>query len=547
MPELSSAQAERLQHAVAEIATRKTESLRLYEPQPVQEAFHKSKASERVLRGGNRSGKSTAGFVEFARAALSRDPYKKYPTNRPLLMYTIGFDADHIGRVIHRMLFRAGAFRIIRDLDTGEWRAFRPWDEMDAARIDEAKPAPPLIPPRYIAAFAWDKKHERVFSCCTLHNGTEIRAFSSKAEPAQGDPVDVVHIDEDLDNEAWVGEMQARLSDLKGRMFWTAFPHSKNDALVSLSERAEKERNNPKPDVEEFVLTFSRNRYIDEEEKHKRLKAWSPEERRARDAGEYTFDSVLMYPNFSMAIHGAPRDDRENDAVDEAASGTIPDDWCRYMVVDPGHTVCAVLFAAVPPPNVGDFVFLYDELYLTRCDAEKFGNHVAEKVAGNVFQAFIIDDHYSRMTQPGSGKTVKHSYTEALSARGVRSVQTGSGFLGGSDDVRGRCEQVRIWMNIRGDGTTKLRVKRGQLPNFEAEAKTYRKKMRDNVVLDEPIQKHNHLMDCVGYLAAYDPKYVAPKRASVRKSPALQLFESWREKRARRESRPFVHLGVGAG
>ncbi len=106
----------------------------------------------------------------------------------------------------------------------------------------------------------------------------------ARVEPAQGDPVDLVHIDEDLFNEAWVGEMQARLSDTKGRMVWSAFPHSKNDALVSMSERAQQEHGDRDPDIAEFVLTFSGNQHIDQGEKAKRLKAWGPEERRALDA-----------------------------------------------------------------------------------------------------------------------------------------------------------------------------------------------------------------------------------------------------------------------
>jgi len=39
--------------------------------------------------------------------------------------------------------------------------------------------------------------------------------------PPQGFQADLVHIDEDINNERFVGEMQARLSDRKGRFVWS--------------------------------------------------------------------------------------------------------------------------------------------------------------------------------------------------------------------------------------------------------------------------------------------------------------------------------------
>ena len=57
---------------VTELAKRKLESLRLYEPLPLAEQFHESKAYERILLGSNRSGKTLAAAVEVARAEIGR-------------------------------------------------------------------------------------------------------------------------------------------------------------------------------------------------------------------------------------------------------------------------------------------------------------------------------------------------------------------------------------------------------------------------------------------------------------------------------------------
>jgi hypothetical protein len=496
--------AKRLRQVENEILRRQMEALNIYEPQPEQDVFHRSMASERVIRGGNRSGKSVAAVVEVSRAALGKDPYGKFPEG-PLVIWLICYEDGNIGRTAFRLLFQAGAFKMIKDAATGKWRAYRPWEFDDKIREKETKPAGPLIPKRYIESIAYKDRGRRVFSVVRLKNGTEIHAFSSGGEPPQGDPADVIWIDEDLKYDHHVAELQARLSDRKGRLIWSVFPHSKNDALLRMCERAEEQRDRDKPDVQEFRLTFSQNPFIDAEEKRKRFEGWSEDERRARDLGEFLLDSVLVFPNFNIDTHGLPQnaDPYGRPFVEQPweidrilVKGEIPGDWCRYMVVDPGHTICAVLFAAVPPFGFGDHVVVYDELYLKQCDVDKFARSVSEKTSGKAFYAFIIDDHGSRVRST-SNKTIRQQYSEGLRARRVESETTGSGFIAGSDDIPGRISLVRQWLAIRDDGTTRLRVMRGRCPNLEREFARYKKKLDSrNEILDEPINKNNHLMDC---------------------------------------------------
>src|SRR5690606_14532217 len=104
--------------------------------QPIQDEFHACTARDRLMIGGNRSGKSVGGFVEDARAATNADPYKKYPKEGTVVI--LGFGWEHCGKVVWPMLFRSGAFKVIKDLETGKWRAFRP--ATDWERRKEAKP-----------------------------------------------------------------------------------------------------------------------------------------------------------------------------------------------------------------------------------------------------------------------------------------------------------------------------------------------------------------------------------------------------------------------
>lgn len=145
--------------------------------------MHKCKASEVLVIGGNRSGKSLSTFMEDARAVTNQDPYDKYPEKDGNLVI-IGRDWKHIGMVVYPMLFKAGAFKIIKDDKTNVWRGYDPVG--DESRKDEAKPAPPMIPPRFIKKTSWLLKSANYIQSCELYNGWQIFFFSSEGDPPKG-------------------------------------------------------------------------------------------------------------------------------------------------------------------------------------------------------------------------------------------------------------------------------------------------------------------------------------------------------------------------
>ena len=531
---MSSFQRDELKTLQAELNERRIEALRLYRPTPQQNEFHHCLASETLVIGGNRSGKSLCTFIEDAWAATGTHPVEgKYPKEGGNLII-VGANWKHIGLVVVPYLFRAGAFKIIRDLTTNQWRAFDP--VLDAERSKEAKPAPPLIPPRMIKSFSWLLKSAGYLNSCELVNGWTIYCFSSEGDPPQGFRASRVHIDEDLNNEQWVPEMQARLADNKGLFCWSAMPHSKNEALIGLNERAERaEELGKTQDIRRFVLRFLDNPHIDQDEKRKMIERWSAigeDVLRQRSEGEFTTDSILVYPNWNMAVHGFDRD--------KLPAGQVPDEWCRYAVVDPGHAITAVLFAAVPPGE--DKVLLYDELYIRNCNAIIFGQEFKNKIEGQNFHAFLIDSHGGRLTDIGSGKSPQDQYTEQLISLGIRSRVTGASFIPGVDDVQAGLQAVRNVLHIRPDGTSRLRVLRGALPNFEREMKRYKKKVSyvagTTIVTDEPNKRGEfHLVDCLRYLCAYEPKYHKPEVKIE-----LPWWVKWKENRDKARQTNVIYL-----
>ena len=501
------------QHAVsqmrdvqAELSGRRLEALRLYEPMPHQDEFHKCMASERIVLGGNRGGKTLAVAVEAARAATGQDPYGKYPKEGGNLAI-VGRNWPHIGLVIYPILLKAGAFRIIKDQDTGLWRSIRAGDDKS-----KSKPAPPLIPPRLIKDVSWVLKNAGYLNKLELTNGWTVWCFSSEGEPPQGYQADLIWIDEDVTNENFVGESQARLADRKGRFVWSAMPHSKNDALIGLCERADRavEEGQENPIIKKFTFRFLDNNFIDQEEKRKNIERWSAlgvDEVRMRAEGEFTTESTLMYPTFNLSVHLLRRE--------ELPESRVPSDWTRFVAIDPGHAVMATLFGAVPPDE--RFLLIYDELYIRNCNALIWGDQFYDRAKDQSIYAAIMDMHGGLLRDLGSGRLPHELYSEELKKRNYRFLVSNHHFTPGSDDIPARTALVRQMLHIRGDGSTKLKFLDGACPNLMREIRRYRKKTTSVngqvYVTDEPQSRGEvHAIQSVEYLCAYEPKYHAPPK-----------------------------------
>jgi hypothetical protein len=519
----------RFMRVAAELVGRQAEALKLYEPLPIIDRFHACDLDERLLRGSNRAGKTLGAAVEMARAVTGQDPYGKYPKANGKA-FLIGLDEQHLGDVMYAKLFRAQAFKMIRDLATGLWRAFRPSE--DRGRAAEAKWAPPLIPRRFIKEISWKDKKRFVPGVIRLTTGWEMYFFSSKGAPPQGSDIDLCWPDEEIENEAWYPEMAARLLDRKGKFYWSATPQIASQQLYDLHVRHEA----GDPNIGEFIALLEDNPHIGQTEKDKLYaKYTSDEERRVRIKGEFALAGFKVYPEFSKNIHGLDWD------------GPVPNDWCRFKVTDPGHQVCAVLFGAVPPPahHLADCVILYDELYIKQSNAAKYADAVAEKSAGVAYEAWIIDSHASRVTEMGSGLTIEFQFSRELAARKLRCRRTGAGFTWGSDDPKGGQLAVRNWLRIRDDGSTKLRVLRGRLPQFEWEIERYRFRRINKLISDEPEKKNDHLMDCLRYLAMFAPTWVKPPRVKAQPSDAVRAMRAKEKKKRQGAGADFVRLGPG--
>ncbi len=537
----------KLRRYVTEIRTRQTETLRLYRPLPSQEAFHSSLAWERILRGSNRGGKTTPALVEVAWAATGTHPWIPYH-KKGLRIFLVGKDQRHIADVFYHKLFRWGAIRIIKDLKTGDFRAFNPLDPEDMAREKEAEPSPPLIPKRMIKEFAWDSKKDNIWTKCVLYNENEIHAFPSGGSPPQGADVDMVLMDEEIIHRDWYPEMSMRLLDRKGRFVWSATPQNGNEQLWDLSKAAEEQRMLPKPRVAEFQILLADNPHITQEQKEIAASKFkhNPEEYRVRILGEFALQSFKVYPQFHVDIHSFDMD---------LLNGQIPQDWALFAAFDPGVTRAAALCGAVPPPNSvwaerhGIKLLLFGEAYVADSDARKLAAAVEPLLSGRQYQRFIIDAHGAKPRSAGSGFSNLHYYREEFERKGLRSVETDSSFTWGSDNIRARVDAVRLMLSIQ-NGAPGLRVAKDRLPYFEYEIGRYLRKRTNGIISDDPDYRRDaHLMACLEYLVADSPQWVPPPAPKDTPGRAYQAFQEWQSRLRERKQggQPFVNLGPGSG
>ena len=553
---LSPAEQELFLKAAAARSREKLDSLHIFRPLDQQKAFLNSRAFFRIARGGTRSGKTTTCAYEVARAVRGLHP--DFPPVRPLTIYIVVDKEEHIGRVIYRSLFQS-QYKMIQDLDSGDFRVYDP--ERDINRDPhEIKGAHPFVPQNMLAEpITWYNKGTRAFQVARLKpldprwdRGSEIYCFSSRGSSPRGQPIDFGWIDEDLTDRSSkdiVDELNSRTWDYKGRIIWSAMPHNSCDALVNACEEADSQAADSlvAPTHELFVMNSLDNKYLDQASVAVRAGAMDDETYRQRVLGEFA-DSILMYPMFHKNTHQVPRPFNQSE-LDSLVAQDIPANWTRYLAIDPGFTNAAVLFAAVPPESVGPYIVLYDELLVHQCTADKLAHSIAQKTYGLQYQAFIIDEHGSRVHEAGSGYTIKAQYTEAFRKHDLESVSTGHGFISGCDDREGRAGLVRQYLSSSLEfNSPRLFLLRGRCPRTIEAIGKYRKWLKDDKLQDvaDPKSPWSHLPHCLEYLIAYRPKYVKP-RVGKRVNPILQLVRAFREKKRQKMGDAAIVLGPRRG
>lgn len=483
-------------------------------------------------------GKTQSACVEDAMFFCGRHPRLPKKNGKAFI---VARDGKEVGDVLYNKLFRPGSFRIIKDLSTGLWRAYKWWEEPD--REKESIDAPPLIPARYIKSIAWENKKGNIPAVITSVTGTEFRFLTSQGKPPHGVQLDLAHFDEEIVDPEWYTETMARLIFKGGLFIWSVTPQVGTQRLYTLYENAQRmeAEGTPDPRIEFFYMEFDDNPYITPK-KRADFKAQIEDEHEylARIKGKPVILGLRVFPEFDFRQAQMVQPWRE-----------IPQSWTRYAFIDPGHQLTAVLFAAVPPPMElkGDFIYLYDELYLKNCTAAILAKEMAKKCLTQEFQDFIIDYQGARVRDAGQGRTIIEQYAEAFAKLNVSSRNSGCNFTHGGADVEAGVMAAKELLEVREDGTTKLRYfGRKQLPNWTWEIEHWNNQ-RDKAT-NKPTNKPEsrgrvHQMACFRYCALYRPQYVRPEAVSNRRGGYRQWLQKLDMRDKMAAGSKHVNLGPG--
>jgi hypothetical protein len=533
---------------VQEAANRRMDALLMFRPMAHQEPFFLNEATQTGIFGGNQTGKSTLAAVKFAAVARGKcvtfkdgrkiAQRRRGQDGRELLMWVVGLQLNHIGETIHRLLFRPGAFKIIKDKTTGLYRSWNPSDPEDKARESECKPAPPLIPESEIESSSWHNKGSKQFDCVTLKNGTRIVAYASTAEVKQGDQVDFIWIDESIQNPKHYDEWLMRLIAKRGFIQWSSWPTKGiNSALIGLHELSQREEGKEKPAAKSFYFDQVDNPYLPKEMLDEIWGTGQMDEdtRKTRGRGMFLVDNWLMYPRFNEAICSAlPENPDEDDALAKVLrkSGGIPPSWTRYMVLDPGTVNPGVLFVAVPPPELGNFIVPYREIKEQHIDADQLAKLIKNRIEASdppeQIESFVIDGHAARIKPMGFSLSIGANYSVQFKKYGIHSVKTGTGFTYGSDDVDSRIMKLQAAMALDDLGRCKLRIY--NCPGLVKQILNYRREADSaGNPTDKPAKRQViDLAVCLEYFVSRsDLVYVKPKPRQVRGSSVDSMFNEF--------------------
>ncbi len=579
MLDLTPIQIKAMQAAKARAAS----AVSLYRPTPQQEevirCFEADGFQELLLGGGNRAGKSLLAAVMIASAIKDESiifndgsRHSIVPPRwkgEPLKIWIVGFNWDHIGGTLHRLLLQPGAFRVIK-----EGGKMRPVDPVkDPKRI--RKKAPPLIQPEIDVVggedgISWENKKDLQIKAFTFPNGTRVEFYPSTGALKQGDPVNIAWIDERMDNEKWYDEIKARLIDEEGKVLWTAWPDVEpSDVMSSLEDRAVEQKGKPDATAFSFTLSGDDNPFTNSDGRDAILGGMSADVQTARGAGIMNKDRWRVYPQFRKDVHCAVgKDQSQDDALARTirAHNGIPAHWTRYLILDPGTKSPAILFVACPPPEIGDFIVPYNELNLQYTSARPLAEATAAKAGivrgtdgritdhGDNFEEFIADFHAHRQTPAGFDGTVGQNYERYFAEFGLRCRRSGSHFTAGSDNITVRIMSVQGTMNLRDGMLPKLRIMTDRCPVLVRQLENARWGRQPD---GEPSEEQNKyqakdVQQCLEYLVSRrDCRYVLPAmRVEKQPTPRDAVMKDMRKIFGRSDSNrttdTSVYLGAGA-
>ena len=344
------------------------EGLRFYKPHSKQVDFHKSRALQRGLFGGNQSGKSFAGCCEIAYTVGKCHPY------RPNL----------VGPVFARDC--CVAFNTVQAILVPTYQKLLP---RKACRLDwntfEGKPAtwPGLYKGDWRKAYNKDEKILRLADKSFI----EFKTYEQGREAMQGAQRHIIRHDEEP-TEPIYEENLARQITLQTNILFTLTPLNYSqwlyERIYQLSSSNDK--------IDAFMMSVYENPYANLEAIEALAEASSdPAIKAARLHGEFTFLSGRVYKEYGDHNLVAPF--------------VVPSHWERTVVIDPhlSKATAVNIFARDPHKEI---VYCIAEGDLEG-DVQEICSQIEVLCGGQPITKWLIDPSANQQTKiHGKGRLI---------------------------------------------------------------------------------------------------------------------------------------------
>jgi phage terminase large subunit-like protein len=429
--------------------------LLFYKPNKKQILFHKAglEAQERLVTGGNRSGKTYGGLIETVAhlSGIYNDDWVGYKYNRPLNVWIAGKDSKLVGQSLQKALLGN--------------------PEQNLKGILH----PSLIKNEKKATSG---EMYRTFNVPYISGGSSevtFKTYEQGRKAFEASKIDLILLDEeppfDIYKECQMRTMKTSLTDdFRGMIITCSTP------LQGYSEFFNYFMDDRHPETVKNSAWYTHIEWDDAEhlpfeEKKRLLASMSPHEIEARTKGIPWPGSGLVYPVPESMLLCEPF--------------PIPDHWARVYGWDFGWLHPACLFGAHDRDN--DTLYLYSEYSVPERTPESHANALYD--SGINWMPGVYDPA-GKASQQEHGKNLVKLYTDA-------------GFL-----------NLTKADNSKEEGILKTlqRMQAGKLKIFSTLVKT-RSELRKYARNEDgiPNKKDDHLMDCMRYIVMTGLSVAIPK------------------------------------
>lgn len=430
----------------------KSRKLLLYDPHAKQLAFHKSLASTRAIFGGNRSGKTTAGGMDFLFHMTGQYP-DWYPKQRR-------FSGPVKGRIVAKDLQKGVGEVIIPFLD--EW--------LDKSLITKtAKNPGSNINCKFI-----------------LKNGSQfdILTHNMDTEQFEGWRGHVAWFDEPPPRDKYIATMRG-LVDFGGFNFLTLTPLTQPWIYDQLFCKADGK------EIFVVVTDMRDNPHLSEIDIKRFESSLTEEEKEARLHGRFLHLTGLVYKDFQPDFH-----------ISEPPR--IKKEWTRYFAIDPHErTPTACLWLAVDPKGNH---WVYDELWLAGMDIEQIAKAILSQEGNMTPHVRLIDPHADVDNNLQGGFNIR----KELMKHGVYCQRGNSDPFLGRTRIRQALKVKFSPVSKRDVSIFKISPNCTQTI-FEFQHYIYdeHKRNKEEHELKENVKKKNdHFMDALRYIYNFGPRYI---------------------------------------